>query len=474
MRAGAFAGATAFAFGFFVFPLFRPSNLAPILGFMLAPAGFLAGALVSLAWNLGRGASRPLVRIGVAALLPVVQWAYLMSPPGMVLRGAVLEANFLPAALQATLAPAGILQVWVVGLPPGEQQHYLRSMEHNLGGPTLGRHGYYAVRFVDTDALAGALGGGGSRRPDVIAVHGPDPPAVTDSRDLIRVTGHFAYRAMAPRTWIDPRGPHPALARAIALGDRDCRRLSAPGPSASGEDPDLAAFALGYARAALAHDAGTLAALTSSETLDPEPADGVPTSHPRPDVKIVDSRLCGAWGNRVLAFVHLVVNHESERWVGQSRFTIAARHELGAWRAIGASRAEASSASLQQSVETFDRSMSGAVRGLGELRAGQPRAQGRFSPATEASRRNGHLVWRPSDSPGIVAEVAEIACRLPEGGIVDHDRHFVLRPRVVGAAPSRHVPAADACPDGWPTVWRIWSVTPEGLAFSAPEPLPQP
>lgn len=470
--AGVRTALVAFTVGFFILPLFRPSNLAPMLGFLFAPIGFVAGALGSLVWNLGRRTASPVARLGLGAAFLAGLWASLMSGPGLLARGMLLDLPWLPLALKSVLAPAGILRIWVVGAPAGKQQAYLSGLESYVGGPTLERHGYYTVRFVEAKEVSAALARRSGNGPDVVAFHPAGASAAPAWDGLIPVTGNFVYRGMAPFTWADPQGPRYGFARAIALGDLDCRALGRDGSKGSAEGPELSGFALRYATAVLNADAAALSSMTSSDAMRDRASDLVPSPTAATTVRVVTSRFCGAWGSEALAFAYLVVNHESDTSIGQSRFTLAVRREGGQWRVVAASRLDASRESLLRAAPMFDRAMGGRVREDGPLHAGEPSTPEQYRPARNASARTGHLIWRPSRSSDVVAEVVEVACRQPETAFGPDDRQLVLRPRSLGK-PSPYFVRADAvCAEGWPVAWRVWSVTAERVAFSSARVLP--
>lgn len=478
--AGIVFGGIAFVAGFFIYPHYQPSsNLAPLLGFILAPLGFLLGFLIGLAWNVGKLGPSRLAGVGIIVGLIILGWGLLMTPyfiPGFIARGMLLDAEAVPSALKKPLAPAGILRIWAIDVPPAERAKYLGGLGHTVGGPILMLRGHYTVSFHAADAVVDEI------RQARAAQRGPDILASADagligalSREpgiearLAKVVGNFSYRGMGRSAFIDRTGQNHALARKLALGDRECRDRTLAEATSPYLRFELEQWSVDTATAIVKGDTGERRARSAAGPMRLEHA---PMDMHGP-VRIESSHFCGAWGSQNLAFARVVINFESEQTLGRRELNLAMRREDEKWRLLSVSESAESRESIGASALRFEQIMLNRSQDSAVPQAATPREPHEYVPSNDVKQRSGFLIWEPSPSRNVVAEVAEIACRSRDlNGAVHDDIQLAVHMREPQGTPKYYVDAGKACPEGWPWKWRLWTVTGGGLLFSEERAIP--
>lgn len=477
--AGLVLGGAAFVAGFFVYPLLRPSNLAPLLGFIFAPLGFLLGFVLGLVWNVRKLGPSRLAGVSIIAGIVILGGSLLMAPnfvPGLIARGILLDAKVVPSLLKKPLAPAGMLRIWAINIPPEEQAKYLGALGHYVGGPTLTLRGYYTVSFHTADNVIQAFRQGHAQQP------GPD---ILVSRDfapiealslepgmkarLAEVTGNFSYRGMGRFAFIDRAGPNYVLARKLALHDLECRNRTLAEATSPYLKVQLEERSVAIVSAIVMGDAEQRGVRSSTSQMRLEHA---PLDIHGP-VRIESSRFCGAWGSPNLAFAQVVINFEAAQKLGQRRLTLALRSEAENWRLLSVSESEDSRKSIKESALRLEQIMLNRYRDTDLPQAAIPKEPYEYVPAVEIQQRSGYLIWEPSPSRNVVAEVAEIACRSRDLNGAEHDDiQLVVHVREPQGKPRYYVHASKACPRGWPWKWRLWTVTGGGPHFSEERAIP--
>lgn len=475
-------GGVAFTGGFFVYPIGNPSNLAPLMGFFVAPFGFLLGFLLGLVWNLRKLGPRKLAGGGVIGGVFILSLALLMTPyfiPGFIMRSILLDAQFIPPLLKKPLAPAGTLRIWAIDIPLEEQASYGDGLGHYVGGPVMGLYGSYTVNFHTADSLIEAYRQADARQqgPDILVARHYD--SIVDlAREpgmrsrLAEVIGNFSYRGMARFAFIDLKGANAGLARKLALNDLSCRN-QAPAESATpGLASELEERAMAFALAIVTEGAEQVEKYSSTGRMQ---LDHTVVDIPRP-VRITSSRFCGAWGTENLAFTQVLINFESPQKLGHRRLIMALRKEADEWRILSVSESLHSWDSLKESANRFEQLMLNRQWDREVPQVAIPDEKYEFVPSLEARQRSGHLVWTPSPSRWVVAEVAEIACRSRDQLDSEHDDiQFTVRVRSPGKKPVNYVHASKACLNGWwPWKWRVWTVSGHSLVFSGEHAVPTP
>lgn len=466
----------AFALGFAVYPYFYPSNLAPMTGFFVAPFGFLLGFLGSLLWSAGQLGTARLQGFAIVGAVMALVWALLMTSsfiPGFVIRANLLEADFLPALLKGPLAPAGTLQIWAIDVPAAHQHRHRSSVT----GPVLTLHGHHEFSFPSRQELLAAYRqpSTSSPRADVVVSKEFAPLAELLAAPgmhnrFVRVVSP-TYASMDRFAFIDREGQHLKLARQLALDNRECRR------------PALAETTLPAIRAELEERVLKLAAsLVSGEPPEQLFADSrhrMHLEHVGDDigqpVRIDSLRFCGAWGSANLALARVSIAYETPWQLGRSLLTLALRQEEGQWRLLAVSENWRTESSLDIAALPLQRALSQGDSSGEPIRPAEPRAPHQYVATSEASQRSGYLLWTPSASPTVVAEVAEIACRTldPHGNAHDSIQ-LSIHPREAGTEPTYYLAASTLCSNGWPWKWRLWTVSHNQLQFSAEQDIPLP
>jgi len=155
---------------------------------------------------------------------------------------------------------------------------------------------------------------------------------------------------------------------------------------------------------------------------------------------------------------------------------MALRKEADEWRILSVSESLHSWDSLNKSANRFERLMWNRQWDREVPQVAIPDENYEFVPSPEARQRSGHLVWTPSPSRWVVAEVAEIACRSRDQLDSEHDDiQFTVHVRSPGKKPVNYVHARNACPNGWwPWKWRVWTVSGQSLLFSDEHAVPTP
>lgn len=475
-------GEVAFVGGFFVYPLGNQSNLAPLMGYFVAPFGFLLGFLLGLVWNLRKLGPRKLAGGSVIGGLLILSWALLMTPyfiPGVIMRSILLDTRFIPPLLKKPLAPAGTLRIWAIDIPLEEQASYGDGLGHYVGGPVMGLYGSYTVNFHTADSLIKAYRQADARQqgPDVLVARHYD--SIVDlAREpgmrsrLAEVIGNFSYRGMARFAFIDLKGANAGLARKLALNDLSCRNQALAESATPGLASELEERATAFALAIVTKGAEQVEKYSSTGRMQ---LDHAVVDIPRP-VRITSSRFCGAWGTENLAFTQILVNFESPQKLGQRRLIMALRKEADEWRILSVSESLHSWDSLKESANRFEQLMLSRQWDREVPQVAIPDENYEFVPSLEAVQRSGHLVWTPSPSRWVVAEVAEIACRSRDQlGSGHDDIQFTVRVRSPGKKPVNYVHAVKACLNGWrPWKWRVWTVSGHSLVFSDEHAVPSP
>ncbi|HET6786351.1 MAG TPA: hypothetical protein VFH49_00200, partial [Aquabacterium sp.] len=337
---GLVLGGLAFVVGFFIYPFFRPSNLAPLTGFILAPFGFLIGMLAGLAWHARTlRLPRPL-GWGIAASLVILTAVLTMSSwfiPGLMVRSMLLDLEVLPAVLKKPLAPAGTLAVWAIDIPPGEQAAYRERLRAYLGGPLLGLRGHHELSFHASTTVGQALREARAqhRLPDVLVsrqVASIDAmfrePRVGAAWQ--RVIGRGPLTRIGPLVFIHRQGPHPALARALALQDLACTHRALSEQTSPAMRQALAGRSVALASAIVQGRPVTAGGLARMSL-------GPSSMAMQAPVHIVSSHFCGAWGSSTLALADVVLQVDAADSVGQRRLSLALRQEGEAWALLSVS-----------------------------------------------------------------------------------------------------------------------------------------
>jgi hypothetical protein len=479
--AGFVLGGVTFVGGSIVFPIFRPSNLAPLMGFFVVPFGFLFGFLLGLVWNFGKLGTSKLAGVGIIVGVIILDWHLLMSPnfiPGFIVRGMLLDADVVPSVLKKPLAPSGTLQIWAINIPPEEQVKYSKRLGHYVGGPIIELNGNYTVSFHTTDSVNEAL-----RQPDA-QQHGPDifvsrdfSPIEILSREpgikarLVDVVGSFPYRGMGPFAFIDREGANYVLARNLARYDSECRNRALTEATSPYLGVQLGERSVAIASAIVTGDAEQDRADLGAWRMRLEHA---PMDIHGP-ILIESSRFCGAWGSSNLAFAEVVINFEAEQMLGQRRLTLALRREGEDWRLLSVSESKDSRKSIEENALRLERIMLNRNHGADVPPAAIPGEPYEYVPAVEIQQRSGYLMWKPGTSYKVVAEVAEIACRSRDHNGAEYDDiQLIVYMREPQEKPRYYVHASKACSSGWPWKWRLWTVTGGGLTFSDEQLIPTP
>ena len=477
--AGTVFGGIAFVAGFFIYPIYQPSNLAPLLGFVLAPLGFLLGFLIGLVWNVGKLGPSRLAGVGVIIGLIILGWGLLMTPyfiPGFIARGMLLDAEAVPSALKKPLAPAGVLRIWAIDIPPEKRAKYLDGLGHAVGGPILELRGHYTVSFHAADAVTDEIrqARAEQRGPDILA---SDDAGLIGalSREpgiearLAEVVGNFSYRHMGRSAFIDRTGPNQALARKLALRHRECWDRTLAEATSPYLRFELEQWSVDTATAIVKGEAGERRARSVAGPMRLEHA---PMDIHGP-VRIESSHFCGAWGSQNLAFARVVINFEAEQTLGRRELNLAMHREDENWRLLSVSESAESHESIKASALRFEQIMLNRRQDSAVPQAATPREPYEYVPSNDIKQRSGYLVWEPSPSRNVVAEVAEIACRSRDLSGAEHDDiQLALHVREPQGTPKYYVHAGKACPEGWPWKWRLWTVTGGGLLFSEEHAIP--
>lgn len=473
---GYVGAAIAFILGFAVYPHFHPSNLAPMSGFFFAPFGFLVGFLVGLLCTAGRlGAARGQGLAVIAAVIALA-WTLLMSAwfiPGLVIRGQLLEAEFLPALLKAPLAPAGTLQIWAIGVPAERQQRYSPS----LGGPLLELHGHHQFSFPSLEQVRAAYRQPAASTPAADVVASESFAALAELLSAAGMQERFVqavgpgYSSMGRFAFIDRQGRHVELARRLALDNRECWRPALAETTSADLRAELEQRVMALAAALVGGEPRESLLADSRQRMRLEHGD----QHVGQPARIDSLRFCGAWGSPNLVLARVSIAYETPRQLGRSLLSLALRQEEGTWRLLAASDNWQSGTSVDNAALALQRS---ATRGIGAAEpvlAAEPRAPYQYLAASEASQRSGYLSWSPSPSPAVISEVVEIACRTryPDGTLHDSVQ-LSIQPRETGAEPVGHLAASALCSHGWPWKWRLWTLSHDQLLISAEQFLPLP
>lgn len=474
---GLVLGGLAFVIGFFVYPLVRPSNLAPLMGFILAPFGFLVGMLIGLAWHaralrlpgpLGWGIAAAIVAL--TAVLTMSSWFI----PGLMVRSLLLDLEVLPAMLKKPLAPAGTLAVWAIDIPPGEQAAYRERLRAYLGGPLLGMRGHHELSFHTSPTVGHALreARAGQRLPDVLVSHQwasidavfsePGMGAAWQS-----VGGQGPLARIGPLVFIHRQGAHRALTRALALQDLACGNRVLSEQTSPALRQALAGRAVALANAIVQGrpvlPAGGVALMSLEHA----------SLAMQAPVHVVSSRFCGAWGSSTLALAEVVVQVDAAQTIGPRRLLLALRQEGEAWTLLSVSALdETRDAVVAQAVRLEQALMSRhGHRALTEL--AQPAEPHDWVPSRQAKQRSGYLIWYPSPAPGVVAEVAEVACRARDLRGADHDDvQWSIHVRDPAQDNRYYLHGSRLCSRGWPWKWRLWTVTAGELGASEEQLIP--
>lgn len=407
--------------------------------------------------------------VALTAVLTMGSWFI----PGLMVRSLLLDLAVLPAVLKKPLAPAGTLAVWAIDIPPGEQAAYREHLRAYLGGPLLGMRGHHELSFHTSISVRQALREARAqhRLPDVLVspqlasidavFNEPGMGAAWQS-----VAGSGTLARLGPLVFIHRQGAHRALARALALQDPGC------GNRVLSEQTSPAM------RQALAGRAVTLA--TAIVQGRPLPAGGVALMHlehaslaMQAPVHVVSSRFCGVWGSSTLALAEVVLQVDAAQTIGLRRLSLALRQEGEAWTLLSASeRVETRESMTAQAVRLEQALMSRhGHRALTEL--AQPAEPHDWVPASQAKQRSGYLIWYPSPAPGVVAEVAEVACRARDlRGAVHDDVQWSIHVRDPAQDNRYYLHGGQLCPQGWPWKWRLWTVTAGELGVSEEQLIP--
>lgn len=474
--AGLVLGGAVFIAGFFG-PLIlgSDSNQAPLAGFLYAPIGFIAGFLLGLLWNARKLKSRLAAMATIFGVL-LLGGAALMSPfPGFILRAQLAEV--LPASMKRLVAPQGVLQIWAFGVPPEERPRFLdHRMPTYVGGPITGLWGAYEVSFHDAEELPQAFmqARKQGRGPDVLAGKGYAPiEAIFRSADLRarmpEVVGHFSYRSMGPVAIVDRDSPNFDLARKLALHDVWCDERALAEATSLYLEVQLKELAVELAKIAIAGDVEKLRPHDSKWRMGLNHA----ASNTSGSARIESAKFCGAWGSPTLAFAEVIVNFEAQRVLGQTTLALAFHREPQGWRLLAISPERASLDSIRGVASQLEQALLSKQGDPDVPEAAVPQEPYEYVPAPDSKQREGYLVWSPSASRNVVAEIAEIACRSRDHDNIEHDDvQLVVRLRERRGKSAHSVHARNACPSGWPWKWRIWSVTGGGIHFSGEQPIP--
>lgn len=476
MVSGVVLGGVAFVLGFFIYPLFQPSNLAPLTGFILAPFGMLIGVLVGLLWKAHALRQARLLRWGIAVAVGALTVGLTMSSwfiPGLMVRSLLLNLAWLPTVLKKPLAPAGTLAVWAMDIPPGEQAAYRERLSAYLGGPLLGMRGHHELHFHTALSVGKALREARAQRrlPDVLvgrqvasvdAVLGESGTGASWQQ----VVGSGPLTRIGPWVYIQRSGAHRALARALALQGRACGGRAINEQTSPALRQALAEQSQSLARAIVQRQALPVGALAPM-SLTHAPMDLQAPVH------VVSSQLCGVWGSSTLALAEVAIQIEAADTIGQRRLSLALTQEGAAWMLLSVSELDETRESVAAQVGRLEQSLMSrhGSQPLNDL--AEPSEPQDFVPSSLATQRSGYLIWVPSPAPGVVAEVAEIACRARDlRGALHDDVQWSIHVRDPAQDNRYYLHARQLCPQGWPWKWRLWTVTAGELRVSEEQLIP--
>jgi hypothetical protein len=179
----------------------------------------------------------------------------------------------------------------------------------------------------------------------------------------------------------------------------------------------------------------------------------------REPLRVSETKTCGYWGNRRLAFVSLNSTYESEKTIGQIPVLLILRNQNNSWKLLAATTDPISTSSFLQEIPRFSQFLQAPSSQEGSLLpASHLSPLSGQAPTPIPGQRFGEFSWQPSSSEDVVAEIVEFAYQ--------DDARLFLRPRQKAAE-------TDAISAGllWTTKsewqWRIWSISNGGdVVFS--------
>jgi hypothetical protein len=180
------------------------------------------------------------------------------------------------------------------------------------------------------------------------------------------------------------------------------------------------------------------------------------------NVHVSETKECGYWGNKRLAFVPMVFSYESDAAIGQIDLLLILRKQATEWRLLIASTDPISlgkfSGKFPLQLPRLTRLMNSNGIGSGRpLPATFLTPDDGEIPQPVEGQRFGEFTWRSSESTDVIAEIIEFS--------YNDDARLFLR------FPSSN-PADSRISSGnlWSNTlwkWRVWSVTATGeLSFS--------
>jgi hypothetical protein len=470
---GLILGGAVFIAGFFG-PLFLASagNLAPLAGFLYAPIGFVAGFIQGLLWNVWKARKGGISWKKLAIILAVILIVGAGMSQFFVVQLLRMElAMVLPDSVRWLAAPKGVLQIWAFGVPPENRQHFLdKTLPTYVGGPMSSLGGAWKVSFYEPDALLEAFmqARQQGREPDVLVGEDRAPiEAIFQSEDIRarmpEVLGNFSYRAMGKTAFINRDSPNFGLARKLAWGDIYCDNSLMTGTQSPYLETQLKDLSVELATASVTGDIAKLRRYSSQWQMGLNKASGVTIGPSR----FESVKFCGAWGSSALAFAKVIVNFEAEQFLGRTELALAFHMEQDGWRLLAISREPTTIRSINLTASRLEPALLNKQVYPVMPEAAVLKEPSQYVPAPDSKKRSGWLIWDPSGSSNVVAEVAEIACRSRDYDNIEHDDvQFIVHLRERHIKPVYYVPAQNACPSGWPWKWRVWSVTGDGISFS--------
>jgi len=346
----------------------------------------------------------------------------------------------IPPDLEQSAEKLGLKIVVKALSPVGFAQQFFDAFENGREPDVLAFNNYGIIRGITTPL--GKFTG--------IATDG------TVRKQLVEVTESLeglerlnSYRRKNGWEFLIKASEHAEAARLLALRSPECDQDWKLAPLTQ----DLEESAIPIARAYLQGDKKALTPFEDPARLHTDAAD------PR-QLKVLEMKACGYWGDERLAFVPVASTYESAKALGQISLLLTLRKQQTQWQLLAAST---DPISLSEFLVGIPRLVSLLQEGRAPGESPLPAtllapAQGQF-PVPPEEERFGDFVWKPSTSTDVVAQIIEFAYK-------DDARLFL---RIF----SDNSMENDRVSDGllWTTNslwrWRVWSISGSGaISFS--------
>ncbi|HET6788971.1 MAG TPA: hypothetical protein VFH49_13485, partial [Aquabacterium sp.] len=350
---------------------------------------------------------------------------------------------------------------------------YRARLRAYLGGALLSLHGHHELSFHASAMVGQALREARAQHhlPDVLVSRqaaGIDAvfrePGAGSAWQ--RVIGQGLLTRIGPQVYIRRDGAHPALARALALQELACGNRGLSEQTSPAMRQALTGPSVALASAIVQGQpptAGGLAlmSLGSSPMVMQAP------------VHVVSSRFCGAWGSSTLALAEVVLQVDAADTVGQRRLFLALRQEGAVWTLLSVSELDETRDAVAAQAVRLEQALMSRHGRLALTDLAQPAEPQDWVPSSQVKQRSGYLIWSPSPAPGVMAEVAEIACRARDlRGTVHDDVQWSIHVRDPSQDNRYYLHASRLCTRGWPWKWRLWTVTAGEVGVSEEQLIP--